>query len=64
MLDAPVSFRTKKDNKEYLMEIGQDNGIGLSDLLNHMIEHYIQSGDVIRFTTEIKRKNGKNNDNK
>lgn len=55
MLDAPVSFRAKKDNKDYMVETAEENGISLSDLYNYMTEHYIQSGDIIKFAGEIKR---------
>lgn len=55
MLDASVSFRTKTDNKEYMAETAKDNGISLADLYNYMTEHYIQSGDIIKFAGEIKR---------
>lgn len=58
-LDALIAFRALVDNKEYLQEIADENDISFSELMNYIIEHYISTGDVIRFVKEIKRKKKK-----
>ncbi len=52
-----ITFRTKKENKEFLDEIIQENSDFLdeSKLMNAIIEHYLQSGIVIMIVREIKR---------
>lgn len=53
--DETIAFRTSKDNKDYLNEIASDNDMKESQIMEAILNHYLQSGMVIMIVKEIKR---------
>lgn len=52
---AFIAFRTTEANKEYLIEICEDNDLKESQVMDAILSHYLQSGIVIILIKEIKR---------
>lgn len=50
-----ISFRSIPGQKKYLIELCQENDIRLTDLMQYMTNHYIESKDVIKYVIQIKR---------
>lgn len=57
--NTTFSYRGYSDDKDYLQELADDNDMDLSDIMNAITRHYIESGEVITIVKEIKRKKKK-----